>query len=369
MQQATKFFDLDATDSDSHARAGTLSLRGQSVQTPVFMPVGTQATVKGVLPRDLKDTGATIVLANTYHLLLRPGEQVVAAAGGLHSFMGWSGPILTDSGGFQVFSLAHKCKISDRGVRFRSHIDGSEVMLTPERSIAVQEALGADIIMCFDECPANPATEKDAEAAVRRTLAWAKRCLEAKSRSDQLLFGIQQGGLSAERRAQCTEGLLAHGFPGYAVGGLAVGESREDMYRILAQAAPMLPADRPRYLMGVGKPGDIVEAVACGIDMFDCVMPTRNGRNATVFTFEGRLKLRNARYREDQEPIEAGCDCLACSNFSRSYIRHLFAAKEMLGPTLASLHNLRFYQRLMARIRDDIRNGTFARLREQVNAV
>jgi queuine tRNA-ribosyltransferase len=352
-------FQLQATDGP--ARAGMLRLPHGDVPTPIFMPVGTQATVKAVLPRDVADIGAKIILANTYHLLLRPGPDTVARAGGLHKFMGWDRPMLTDSGGFQVFSLAEISKIDDEGVRFTSHIDGSKVMLTPERSIEVQEALGADIIMAFDECPANPATPEAARRAVERTILWARRCVAAKKREDQSLFGIQQGGLDAALRRECTERLVEIGFPGYAVGGLAVGEEREAMRDCLSHAAPALPADRPRYLMGVGTPADILDAIGRGIDMFDCVMPTRNARNTSVFhKVEGRLNLRNARFKEDFTPVEEGCDCLCCTRFTRAYLRHLFNADEMLAATLATIHNLRFYLRLVEGAREAILAGRFA---------
>jgi len=349
-------FEVAATDGA--ARAGTLTLPHGTVPTPIFMPVGTQATVKSVLPRDVEGLGAKIILSNTYHLLLRPGPEVVAKAGGLHRFMGWDRPILTDSGGFQVFSLAAISKIDDHGVRFKSHLDGSQILLTPERSIEVQEALGADVIMAFDECPANPATPESARRAVERTIAWARRCVDAKKRPDQALFGIQQGGLDKALRRECTERLVEIGFPGYAVGGLAVGETPAAMYEVLDGAAPALPSDKPRYLMGVGTPRDLLEGIARGIDMFDCVMPSRNARNASVFhKLEGKLNLRNARFKEDQAPLEEGCDCLTCARFSRSYLRHLFTAEEMLAATLATIHNLRFYLRLVEGARAAILEG------------
>jgi queuine tRNA-ribosyltransferase len=356
-------FRLEACDGT--ARAGTLTLPHGVVPTPIFMPVGTQATIKGVLPRDVEEIGARIILANTYHLLLRPGPDVVARAGGLHRFMGWDRPILTDSGGFQVFSLAAISRIDDGGVRFKSHIDGSEVLLTPERSIEVQEALGADIIMAFDECPANPAPPDVARRAVERTIAWARRCKAAKRRDDQALFGIQQGGLDAALRRECAERLIEIGFPGYAVGGLAVGEERPAMLDALAAAAPALPPEKPRYLMGVGTPQDILDGIDRGIDMFDCVMPTRNARNTSVFhAKEGRLNLRNARFKEDFGPLEEGCDCLACRRFSRAYLRHLFVADEMVAATLATIHNLRFYLRLVEGARRAILEGSFAAYRK-----
>jgi len=324
------------------------------------MPVGTLGSIKGLLPAEVSATGSQIVLANTYHLLLRPGEQVVAGLGGLHRFMGWTGPILTDSGGFQVFSLADISRISDEGVLFKSHIDGSSVMLTPRRSIEVQNALGADIIMAFDECPPAGAPPEAQRAAVERTVRWAKECLGAHARpAEQALFGIVQGGMDLALREECLARLVELDFPGYAIGGLSVGEGFETMCRVLAGVGPRLPADRPRYLMGVGYPRDIVAAVASGVDMFDCVLPTRNGRNAYAFTAQGPLRLRNRGFARDGGPIEVGCDCYACLNFTRGAIRHFFCAGEMLGPVLLSVHNIRFYQRLMADIRRAIAGGTF----------
>ncbi len=337
-----------------------------SVATPVFMPVGTQATVKGLLPEQLVRAGSRMILANTYHLALRPGESVVAALGGLHSFMGWDGPILTDSGGFQVFSLSDRNRITDRGVEFRSHLDGGLLDLTPERAVAIQEALGSDVAMCLDHCPALPAEKAVIAKAVDRTISWAKRCKEAHSRADQALFGIVQGGPHADLRAGCAQALIEVGFEGYAVGGVSVGESREDVRAALQATVPLLPADRPRYLMGVGRPQDILDAVASGIDLFDCVLPTRNGRNATCLAMTGPVKLRNAVHRVDPRPIEEDCDCLACRRYSRAYLRHLFMAREMLGPILASIHNLRFLHRLMDRIREAIQAGRFVQLHREI---
>ena len=324
------------------------------------MPVGTQGTVKGLLPSLVADTGSQCILGNTYHLMLRPGESVVAGLGDLHGFMAWPGPILTDSGGFQVFSLADLNKITDDGVTFKSHIDGATHKLTPERSMAVQNALGADIIMAFDECPAADSPPEYHAAAVDRTIRWLKRCVDSHTRpNDQSLFGIVQGGTDPKLRERCAAALVDLNLPGYAVGGLAVGEGFDAMVATLTTTVPMLPADKPRYLMGVGFPRDIVAAVARGIDMFDCVMPTRNGRNAFAFTNDGAIRLRNAKFTRDSAPIEAGCDCPACRNFSRGAIRHFFFAGEMLGPVLVSLHNIRFYQRLMADVRGAIRQGRF----------
>ena len=353
-------YEAIATCSTTHARLGRVHTPHGSYDTPAFMPVGTQGTVKGVLPDHLRATGAQIILGNTYHLMLRPGEKTVAALGDLHKFMAWDGPILTDSGGFQVFSLADINKIDDEGVSFKSHIDGSAIRLTPERSIAVQNDLGAAIIMCFDECPHGQAPMDVQLAAVDRTIRWAEQCLRAHARpGEQGLFGIVQGGTHLDLRARCAEMLIAMDFPGYAVGGLAVGGGFEAMKQGLGAVTPLLPAHKPRYLMGVGFPRDIVAAVASGIDQFDCVMPTRNGRNAFAFTKDGAIRLRNAKFASDNGPIEAGCDCYACRSYPRGAIRHFFFAGEMLGPILVSLHNLRFYQRLMADLRQSIATGTF----------
>ncbi len=330
------------------------------------MPVGTQATVKGVTPDHLRGCGTEMVLANTYHLALRPGSEVVAALGGLHPFMGWDGPILTDSGGFQVFSLAARAKITDSGATFRSHIDGRLLELTPERAVAIQEQLGADVAMCLDHCPALPASRTTIEAAVDRTIHWAERCKRAHRRPDQALFGIVQGGDHGDLRARCAEALRALEFDGYAVGGVSVGESREDVRKALLDTTHLLPADRPRYLMGVGRPQDILDAVATGIDLFDCVLPTRNGRNATCLTARGPVKLRNAAHRLDPRPVEEGCECFTCLRFSRAYLRHLFLAKEMLGPTLASIHNIAYLHRLTRSVREAISAGRFVQLRAEV---
>ena len=359
-------FSCRALDINSSARTGLLETPHGSLETPAFMPVGTQATIKGLTPDQIYETGSRMVLANTYHLALRPGEAVVARLGGLHRFMAWDGPILTDSGGFQVFSLSERSRISARGVAFRSHIDGSLLELTPERAIAIQEALGADVAMCLDHCPSLPAEKSTIAEAVSRTIDWARRSKESHTRADQALFGIVQGGAHADLRAECAESLLAMEFDGYAVGGVSVGEGREEVRQALNATTHLLPADRPRYLMGVGRPQDILDAVATGIDLFDCVMPTRNGRNATCFTDKGFVKLRNAAHRHDSQPIEEACDCLACRRFSRAYLRHLFMAKEMLGPILASIHNLRYLHRLTSRIREAICVGRFVQLRLEV---
>jgi queuine tRNA-ribosyltransferase len=359
-------FTAQVVDPGSGARLGLLETRHGALETPAFMPVGTQATVKGLTPDQLSATGTRMLLANTYHLALRPGEQVVESLGGLHAFMDWQGPILTDSGGFQVFSLAERNRVTDHGVSFRSHLDGRLLELTPERAIAIQEALGADVAMCLDHCPALPASTAEIANAVRRTIGWAERCKAAHGRSEQALFGIVQGGAHADLRAQCVDALLALNFDGYAVGGVSVGEGRDEVRQALAVTTHLLPCDKPRYLMGVGRPQDILDAVATGIDLFDCVMPTRNGRNATCFAEKGYVKLRNAVHRLDSRPIEDGCECLACRRFSRSYLRHLFMAKEMLGPILASIHNLTFLHRLTSRIRAAIIAGRFVQLRLEV---
>ena len=357
-------FDLLAADSSTAARLGRVATRHGTFDTPAFMPVGTQGTVKGVLPDNLAATGSQIILANTYHLLLRPGEQVVAALGGLHRFMAWPGPILTDSGGFQVFSLADINRITDEGVTFKSHVDGAMIHLTPRRSIEVQNALGADIIMAFDECPRADSADEYHAQAVERTLRWAELCKQSHARpDDQSLFGIVQGGTDLDLRARCARALTDLGLPGYAIGGLAIGEGFAAMVRVLQAVTPLLPREKPRYLMGVGFPRDLVEAVAAGVDMFDCVMPTRNGRNAYAFTASGPLRLRNSRLQRDSGPIEEGCDCYACRTFTRGAIRHFFFAGEMLGPILASVHNIRFYQRLMEDIRRSIASGTFGEFR------
>src|SRR4051794_4332982 len=350
-------FSLLATDG--RARLGRLELPHATFETPMFMPVGTQATVKGITVDQLKALGAKIILGNTCHLALRPGDDHIAELGGLHRFMGWDGAILTDSGGFQVFSLADIRKVTDEGAVFRSHIDGRLLELTPERSMRIQENLGSDIAMCLDECPAGAADRAVMREAVRRTILWAGRCRDAHGRPDQALFGIVQGGTDLALREQCAEALVKLDFPGYALGGFSVGETEAQMLTALEPSAALLPADKPRYLMGVGRPVDLLNAVAAGIDLFDCVLPTRNGRNASAFTADGPLRLRNAKHQRDSGPLESGCECYTCRHFSRAYLHHLFAADEMLGPTLLSLHNLAYYLRLMGEVRDAIRAGRF----------
>ena len=342
------------------ARRGRLRFARGVVETPAFMPVGTYGTVKGMLPRDLVSAGAEIVLGNTFHLMLRPGVDVIKQHGGLHGFMGWGGPILTDSGGFQVFSLGELRRIDERGVWFRSPIDGSPVELTPERSIEVQRALGSDVVMVFDECTPYPATHAQAEASLLLSLRWAERCKAAHAGSPAALFGIVQGGMFADLRERSLTGLLDLGFDGYALGGLSVGEPKGEMMGVLDHCAGRLPPDRPRYLMGVGTPEDLVESVARGIDMFDCVMPTRNARNGHLFTSAGVVRIRNARYRDDLTPLDPECSCYTCTHFSRAYLHHLEKCKEILGATLNTLHNLHYYQTLMAGLRGAIEAGRLA---------
>jgi queuine tRNA-ribosyltransferase len=349
--------------SDGAARRGRLHTPHGAVETPVFMPVGTQATVKGLTPAQLEEAGARIVLGNTYHLALRPGADVVAALGGLHRFMGWPHPLLTDSGGFQVYSLAQARRITDEAAVFRSHLDGTLLELSPERAVAIQEGLGADIAMCLDECPPADTAPDYLRVAVERTLHWAQRCRAAHRRPDQALFAIVQGGTDLELRARCARELAALDFPGYALGGFSVGETPAQMLAALGPTAALLPAHKPRYLMGVGRPQDVVEAIGCGVDLFDCVLPTRNGRNAQAFTADGPLRLRNAIHKRDSQPLEPGCACYACRRFSRAYLHHLFMAEEMLGPTLLSLHNVAFYCRLVAEARQAIEAGRYAEFR------
>ncbi|GAB6186038.1 tRNA guanosine(34) transglycosylase Tgt [Thermopirellula anaerolimosa] len=353
------FFRLLHVDTQSGARRGRLVTPHGAVETPAFMPVGTQGTVKGVLPALLRETGTQMILANTYHLMLRPGEDVVSALGGLHEFVGWSGPILTDSGGFQIFSLAKLTRVDESAAVFRSHVDGSVVVLSPERAVAVQEALGADIIMALDHVIPLPASREAVLDAMERSIRWAERCRLAQSRHDQRLFAIVQGGLEEDLRIRCACELRAMDFPGYAVGGLSVGETPAEMYRILDVTTPHLPKEKPRYLMGVGRPTDLLEGVRRGIDLFDCVMPTRNGRNAMAFTHYGPIRIRNQCYERDSRPLEDGCACPAC-RFPRAYLRHLFMSKEMLGPILLTLHNITYYQRLMRETRDAVEAGCFA---------
>jgi queuine tRNA-ribosyltransferase len=351
-------FELHHVDAGSQARRATLGTPRGMVQLPAFMPVGTQASVKGLEIEQVRATGAEMILSNTYHLALRPGENIVEELGGLHRFMGWDGPILTDSGGFQLFSLAAIVRVTEEGAQFRSHLDGDLVRLTPERAVAIQESLGADVAMVLDHVVPLPSEPENVRDAMQRTVRWAARSQAAHHRADQAQFAIVQGGLDPGLRLDCTERLRAMDFAGYAIGGLSVGETPEEMYRVLDETVAALPADRPRYLMGVGRPQDLLAAIGRGIDLFDCVLPTRNGRNAMAYTDRGTIRLRNRRYAVDPRPLEEGCPCPACRR-SRGYLRHLFMVHEMLGPILLTAHNLTYYQRLLAGARDAIANDRF----------
>ncbi len=360
-------FQILYTDSRSAARLGLLTTAHGEVETPVFMPVATAGAVKGITPQQLQETGSELVLANTYHLLLRPGVDVVEKLGGLHKFMAWDGPILTDSGGYQVFSLSPLTKIDDDGVEFASHIDGAKIYLNAEIATEIQNRLSADIITCFDECTPFPIDTPQLQKAVDRTILWAKRAKQAHTDPNQMLFAIAQGGINLELRTYCASELVKTGFDGYAIGGLSVGEGHENMIKTVIHTTQLLPQDKPRYLMGVGTPADIIAAVRAGVDMFDCVLPTRNGRNAFAFTENGGLRLRNNAHIKDARPIESDCDCYCCRNFSRAALRHFFNSGEMLGPILVSLHNLTFYQRLMTRIRQAIKRNEFADWAERID--
>jgi len=355
--------------ADGAARRGRLELAHGTVETPVFMPVGTYGSVKAMSPLELHEVGAQIVLGNTFHLWLRPGLDVVERHGGLHRFMGWDAPILTDSGGFQVFSLGAMRKVSEEGVRFASPLNGDRLMLTPEESMRIQRSLNSDIVMIFDECIAHPATSQDTADSMRLSLRWAERSRCAHEGNANALFGIVQGGMFEDLRDESLAGLEAIGFDGYAIGGLSVGEPKEDMQRILVHTAPRLPSGKPRYLMGVGTPEDLVFSVGAGIDMFDCVLPTRNARNGWLFTRFGDIKIRNARYRDDTQPLDNTCSCYCCSNFTRAYLHHLQRANEILGARLATIHNLHYYQLLMRELRTAIEArdlaGTSARLLQE----
>lgn len=351
-------FHLDHTDSSSSARLGRFVTPHGVVDTPAYMPVGTRGTVKAVWPHELRAMGAQMILANTYHLALRPGEQVVKELGGLHRFMNWDGPILTDSGGFQVFSLAELRQLNDDRVVFKSHVDGSLLDLSPERAMQIQEDLGADCIMCLDECAPHDAPLERLQLAVDRTTRWAQRCRDSHRRADQALFGIVQGGTDPGLRERSAQGLLPLDFPGYAIGGLSVGETPQAMYDTLETTTPLLPVGKPRYLMGVGRPIDLIEGVLRGVDLFDCVMPSRNARNATAFTSRGQVKMRNLKHVTDDRPLDADCDCPTCQQFSRGYLRHLFQVKEILGPMLLSVHNLWYYQRVMRDLRAAIKSNS-----------
>lgn len=361
-------FVVHKTDANGSARLGTLTTARGTIETPAFMPVGSLGTVKGIEWDDLRSLGYGLILNNAYHLYLRPGHEVVAVMGGLHRFTAWPGAILTDSGGFQVFSLSKLCKVTDEGVTFQSHLDGSLHHITPEQAIEIQEALGADIMMAFDECVALPSSRERIEAALHRTNRWAARCQAARRRTDQALFGIVQGGHDSELRAEAAAGIVAMGFEGYAIGGLSVGEEKSVMYGMLDATVPHLPRDRPRYLMGVGMPEDLVEGVARGVDMFDCVVPTRHGRTGSLFTSMGRVVIKHAQYARDEGPIDPACACRVCTRYSRAYLHHLFLAKEMLGVRLNTLHNLHYFAELMRGIRAAIAKGTFAGFRSAFHA-
>ncbi|HEX2034398.1 MAG TPA: tRNA guanosine(34) transglycosylase Tgt [Chloroflexota bacterium] len=357
-------FVVDAVDPTTGARAGRFMTPHGTILTPAFMPVGTQATVKSLTPEELQALGAQIILSNTYHLHLRPGAEVIARFGGLHRFMGWPGPILTDSGGFQVFSLAHLRRLDDDGVTFRSHIDGSERRLTPEGAIAIQEQLGADVVMAFDECVEYPTTHERARQAMERTHRWAERCRRAQVRRDQALFGIVQGSVYDDLRRESARAIAALDLPGYAIGGVSVGESKSECWRITALVTALLPHERPRYLMGVGSPEDLAHGVGHGVDLFDSVLPTRLARNGALLTDGGRVMISRGVWRDHEGPLEAGCDCYTCAHYSAAYVHHLFKAEELLAYRLASIHNLRYLARLSARMREAILAGEFGAWRQ-----
>lgn len=361
-------FSFVAHATDGHARTGSFTTPHGDVETPTFMPVGTAGAVKALTPEDLMHTGAAMILGNTYHLMLRPGHELIRRAGGLHGFMGWDGAILTDSGGYQIFSLSQRCRIHDDGVTFASHLDGTRFDLTPEYAMEVEQALGADVAMVLDECPPGGAPREDVERAVRRTTDWAKRCLSAHHRTDQALFGIVQGGVYEDLRASHADELAALDFDGLAIGGLSVGEPKEAMDEVIRAVAPTLPLDRPRYLMGVGTEEDILNGVMSGIDLFDCVLPTRNARNGQAFTSQGRLVIKQAKYREDSSPLDESCDCYACQTFDRRYLRHLYISDDILAHRMLTLHNLSHYGRLMAGARESIRAGDFEAYRQKTLA-
>ena len=357
-------FEILARDPTSHARRGRLRLPHGEVETPVFMPVGTQATVKAMTPHELEDIGAQIILGNTYHLMLRPGAELIARLGGLHRFMGWRRPILTDSGGFQVWSLGDLRKIEAHGVRFRSHVDGAEVFLGPRESMEIQRMLGSDIVMAFDECTPWPASRDEARASMELSMRWARECREHLPPNEaQALFGIVQGGMYPDLRLESLERLMDIGFEGIAIGGLSVGEPKEEMLAMLDALADHLPPAQPHYLMGVGTPADLIEGIHRGVDMFDCVMPTRNARNGTLFTDDGPIHIKQARFRDDPRPVMENCECYACRHFSRAYLRHLYVAREILSPRLNTIHNLHYYCALMRRARAAIEQGTWADFR------
>ncbi len=361
-------FKIIKKDGTTEARLGSLTTPHGTIETPIFMPVGTQATVKAMTPEELTEAGARIILANTYHLYIRPGHELVARLGGLHRFMHWDGPILTDSGGFQVFSLGELRKISEEGVRFQSHLDGSYHFISPESSIAIQEALGGDIIMCFDDCPPSDADYAYVRRSMEMTSRWAARCKDVHGRPDQALFGIVQGGMFLDLRERSIAEICGLGFDGYALGGLSVGEEKAQMYEVIGHCAPLLPAEKPRYVMGIGTPEDLVEGIHAGVDMFDCVMPTRNARNGMLFTSFGRTNIKGAAYAEDTLPVDPECGCYVCRNYSRAYLRHLFRAGEILASRLNTWHNLHYYLSLMAGARKAIAADRFAQFREEFYA-
>ena len=353
-------FTLLKKDPSTSARTGRIATAHGLVETPVFMPAGTQGTVKSLLPEMLREAGVKIIIGNTYHLYLRPGHEIIHALGGLHRFMNWDGPILTDSGGFQVYSLTSLRKIAYEGIIFHSHIDGSKHLLTPTLAVEIQESLGSDIIMCLDECLPYPTTFAAAEKSLALTTRWARQSKEVKKDSTQAIFGIIQGGCYPELRKRAVADLTDIGFNGYAIGGLSVGEPKDIMFKVVREITPLMPEDSPRYLMGAGTPDDLVACVGYGIDMFDCVMPTRCARHGLLFTNEEKVVIRNTRYRNDSAPVDGSCDCYTCRNYSRAYLRHLFAAKEILAMILSTIHNIRYYMRLMEQIRDAIRDGRYA---------
>lgn len=357
-------YQVKQSDRHSKGRIGLLTTGHAEVTTPAFMPVGSLGPIKGLEPEDLERLGFRLILNNAYHLYLRPGHKTVADMGGLHAFTGWPGAVLTDSGGFQIFSLAKLCEVTDAGVTFQSHLDGSTHFITPEKTIEIEEALGADIIMVLDHCVALPADREIVQESVRRTQLWAERCQVSRRRTDQALFGIIQGGLEADLRVASARELVGLGFDGYAIGGLSVGESKSDMYAMLDVTVPELPERKPRYLMGVGYPEDLLEGVARGIDLFDCVVPSRHGRTGSLFTTTGRIVIKQAQYAEDERPIDPDCLCPVCRRYSRAYLHHLFMVKEMLGARLNTIHNLWYYSDLMRRIRGALEEGTFSEFRE-----
>jgi len=364
-RMADPVFKIVKPDTHSHARVGQLRTAHGTIDTPVFMPIGTAGAVKGVLPEQLEAMGTKIILANTYHFMIRPGVDVIEELGGLHRFMAWNHPILTDSGGYQVFSLSSLNRVDNQGVEFASHLDGRRFMLTPHIATEIQNRLGADIIMCFDQCTHFPAEPHELDSAVQRTIRWARQCRAAHANSRQLLFGIVQGGIDLSLRTQCAQQLVDLDFPGYAIGGLSVGEGHDHMIRTVAHTARLLPELKPRYLMGVGTPADLIACICAGIDMFDCVLPTRNGRNAYAFTEQGPVRMRNSIHADSNVPVEAGCPCPCCRSYTRAAVRHFFKYGEIQGPILLSLHNLTFYQRLLQRIREAIGAGDFASWAEE----